>query len=310
MKGFDYMKKISLFETNCTSPLNKLKRKTPYEWDLNIFRGCQHGCIYCYAIDSNKYLENSNFYREIYIKTNIVEKLEEKLKSGRFYDKVINIGGITDSYQPIEAKYRIMPDILKLCIKYTIPIIISTKSDLIMRDIELIDELASKTYVNIGVSLISSDEEIRKKIEPVAVSIKKRLNVVKSFSKTNASIGVHMMPIIPYITDSKENIECIIKKSSENSANYILPGFLYLRGECRPRFFQRMNELFPNESVLLRNLYIDGKIPNYYKSNFYNMFNSLVESYEISTDYLKPYREKMLEIKEKHEHIQMSLFDM
>ncbi|OJT81281.1 radical SAM protein, partial [Clostridioides difficile] len=86
-------------------------------WDLNIYRGCEHGCKYCYAIYSHKYINSNNYFEEIYVKTNIVEKLERQLKSSKWKKEVINIGGVTDSYQPIEADYKIMPEILNLLIK-------------------------------------------------------------------------------------------------------------------------------------------------------------------------------------------------
>ena len=123
-------------EIICATACNKLKRKMPYGWDLNIYRGCEHGCRYCYAMYSHDYMANGEeeYFNDIYLKTNIAEKLEEQLAGRLWKREVVNIGGVTDSYQPIEEKYRLMPEILRLLIKYRTPCIISTKSDLILRD--------------------------------------------------------------------------------------------------------------------------------------------------------------------------------
>ena len=121
-------------EITCASACNKLKRKIPYGWDLNIYRGCEHECRYCYAMYSNEYLGSGDYFEEIYVKTNIAEQLEKELSSPNWKREVVNIGGVTDSYQPAESIYKQMPDILKLMIRYKTPCIISTKSDLILRD--------------------------------------------------------------------------------------------------------------------------------------------------------------------------------
>jgi len=118
--------------------MNKLKRKLPYEWDLNIYKGCEHGCKYCYAMYTHNHL-NGMFDQDIYIKTNVVDVLEKELRKPSWDRSIINIGGVTDSYQPCERDQQIMPEILKLLIKYKTPCIISTKSDLVLRDYDLID---------------------------------------------------------------------------------------------------------------------------------------------------------------------------
>ena len=108
-------------EMTCESALNKLKRKVPFGWDLNIYRGCSHACNYCYAIYSHQYLNSDGFYDDIFVKTNIVEQLEKELSSPSWKREVINIGGVTDSYQRAEETYQFMPRILKLLIKYKTP---------------------------------------------------------------------------------------------------------------------------------------------------------------------------------------------
>lgn len=144
----------------------------PYDYDLNIYRGCAHRCRYCFAIYSQEFLKpqagETNFFEDIFIKDNIVELLERRLASPHWTGAVINIGGVTDSYQPVEAREKRMPEILRLMIRYRNPITISTKSVLMLRDLDLFDELSRLTYVGIASTVTTLDEPVRRVIEPGA----------------------------------------------------------------------------------------------------------------------------------------------
>lgn len=289
------MERITFIEDKCVGALNKLKRKIPYGWDLNIYRGCQHGCKYCYAMYSHQYLDSTSFFNEIHVKTNIVECLEKELRQRSWKREVINIGGVTDSYQAAEKKYKLMPEILKLLIKYETPAIISTKSDLILRDYDLIDELSQITYINIAATITSMDEEIRKKIEPGGVTSMERFEVLKAFRKTNASIGLHVMPIIPFITDKEENFQTMFSLAKECGVDYVLPGTLYLRGSTKKYFLDFVTREFPKESELLHSLYKKGGAGVEYKNSLYEMVNRLRDQYQLSSSYTKPMKEKMMQ---------------
>lgn len=130
-----------------------------------------------------------------------------------------------------------MPEILKLMIKYKTPIIISTKSSLILRDIELINELSKITYVNIACTIITVDDDLRKIIEPGSSPIIERFKVIDQIKKeTKAHAGIHIMPIIPYLTDQPGNLNGLYKMAKKVNADYVLPGTLYLRGHTKPYF--------------------------------------------------------------------------
>ncbi len=281
-------------EISCSTACNRINSsRLPFKWDLNIYRGCGHGCKYCYAIYSHRYLESENYFDDIYVKTNIVEQLEKQLKSKSWKREVVNIGGVTDSYQPVESKYKLMPDILKLMIKYRTPIIISTKSDLILRDFDLIAELASITYVNIASTITSMNEDIRKLIEPNGVESINRFKMLKEFKKTNASVGLHTMPTIPYITDDYENIDSLLYNASDCKVDYILSGVMYLRGKTRYVFFDFIKRELPQLYNKLQYLYRAGGVDKEYKDKFYLMYNSLKEKHNLSTAYIKPMRERL-----------------
>lgn len=292
-------------ETICSTACNKLKRRIPYAWDLNIFRGCEHGCKYCYAMYSHQYLGSEQYFSDIYVKINIAEQLERQLSSPSWQREVVNIGGVTDSYQPIEAQYKLMPDILRLMIKYKTPCIISTKSDLILRDYDLIAELSTITYVNVAATVTCMDESIRAKIEPAGSESMKRFAVLKVFSKTNASTGLHFMPIIPYLTDNRENVDSLYCHAKDSQVDYILPGTLYLRGQTRQAFFAFIKVEYPDLYGPLRDLYKSGGTGKEYKDKLYSMVNALKAKYSLSGNYSAPMKKKLKQM----EHAQLSLFE-
>jgi len=280
-------------QITCSTALNKLKRSIPYGWDLNIYRGCEHACKYCYAIYSHEYL-NENDFSNVFAKTNIAEQLDKELSQPTWKRETINIGGVTDSYQPAEALQKIMPEVLKVLIKHKTPAIISTKSDLILRDYDLIDELSRITYVNVASTIVTTDENIRLKIEPNGSSSLARFAMLKEFRKTNASVGLHTMPIIPYLTDSFTTIEGLCFEAQKANVHYMLPGVLYLRGATRKLFFDFILQTYPEKYTQLKELYKKGGADELYKGKLYSeIVNPLREKYGISSSYIKPMREKM-----------------
>ncbi len=146
--------------------------------------------------------KDSDFFRKIYVKTNIAEALEKQLGARSWKKEVINIGGVCDSYQPAEEKYGLMRKVLSVMIEYESPITISTKSDLILRDYDMLEELAELTHVNVAVTVTTMDEKLSSLLEPVASSPEKRFSVLQAFKDTAATTGLHMMPILPFLTDS------------------------------------------------------------------------------------------------------------
>ena len=280
-------------EVEAKSALHKLKRKIPYGWDLNLYRGCSHNCVYCYAVSSHQHPGCKDFSGKILVKTNIAEVLEKELRAPGWKSDVINIGGVTDSYQAAEQHYLLMPQVLKLLIKYKNPAIISSKSDLILRDYDLIDQLSRLTYINVAQTITSWDEKVREKIEPGAVSSAKRFAVLKKFRKTNASLGLHVMPIIPYLTDHHENLQELCRKGSETKVDYLLPGTLYLRGNTRSRFFDFIQNEYPDLTDQFRMLYKTGSAGKPYKEGMYKALNSFRDKYNLSGSYMKPMKEKL-----------------
>ena len=287
------MAKTIYREINCKSAINKIENKFGFCNDLNIYRGCFHKCHYCYAVYSHKYINSRDFFSEIFVKKNIIEVLEKELSSKNWNREIINLGSVTDSYQPAEKDYKIMPEILKLLIKYKTPMTISTKSDLILRDFDLIDRLSNIVPVRIASTITTADEKLSSLIEPNVISPLKRFETLKEFKKTNAIVGVHAIPVMPFITE--DGLENIFIEAKENNLDYVICEVLNLRGECRKIFLNFVRKNFIEHYK--KYLYIygnNGELKEEYKNKIRKRIKFLEEKYNLnyySVDFEKVYIE-------------------
>ena len=269
-------------EINCKIACNRIDSDfLPFSWDLNIYRGCEHKCQYCFALYSHKYINSTDFFDEIYVKKNIVEQFEKQISSKRWKRTVVNIGGVTDSYQPAEKEYKIMPEILKLCIKYKVPICLSTKSKLILRDFDLFAKLATLVPVDIACTITTLNEKIQQLIEPNASSSQERFNNLKEFSKTNVNTGIFIMPIIPEITDSYNNLNMLYKTAKENNVNYAITTILNLRGETKISFLNFVKNKLPHLYNKIKSHYQSAYVNSVYKKHIYNILNKIEKKYSL-----------------------------
>ena len=307
----------------CKSACTKTKRIMPYKWELNIYRGCEHRCKYCYALYSHKYLESNyggivngneadsnKFFNNIYIKTNIAEELDKQLSKPSWKNEMIAIGTVTDSYQPIERKYELMREVLEVLIKHKNPAVISTKSDLILRDLDLIDELSKLNFINIAVSISSLDENIRGVIEPNTIPSKERLKVLGIVrSQTNASTGIHFMPIIPHLTDSYEHIDAVFKNAERYDIPTVLFGPLNLFGKTRGTFLNSMKKDFSEVYRDILRKYQKGRVDRTYSNDLFNKIKKIRTNYNVETNYIKIIKEKLVDYEKEEDSKQSTLFD-
>lgn len=271
------------------SALHKVKGNFPFRWDLNVYRGCAHGCVYCYALYSHDYLQiGGDFSSQIFVKENLVEVLEKELRKKTWKPEIVNLGGVTDSYQPLERSVEMMRDILKLFIKYRNPLTISTKSNLILRDIDLYSQLARLTHVNVSVTVTTPDESIRQKIEPFASDSASRFAVLKAFAEAGVHTGLHIMPIIPFVTDETSQLETLFQKACQSGVDYLLTGKLYLRGKTRPRFISFMRDQFPDLIQPFTRVYHHEASRLNYITQLNNKIKYLRNKYPINGAYQPP----------------------
>lgn len=277
------------------SSLHKLKPgRLPFPYDLNIYRGCMHKCIYCYAIYSHKYMESDDYYETIFVKENIAEVLDKELSTIK-KKGTINLSGVCDSYQPIEKKFELMRDVLTVLIKHKWPTNISTKSALILRDLDLWKQLSEVASVNIAFTVTTTNDDIAKQIESGASSSTSRLEAASILKKeTCATVGIHLMPIIPYITDHKVSLHTLYKFAYDHDFDYIMPGMMYLRGQTRKVFFQSIRQTHPHLYDKLNRMYQDREYKNNYRTHLYKYIGQLRKQYPLTYDAKNTHKQEKL----------------
>lgn len=267
-------------EIEVKSALHYHSKKFATNYDLNIYRGCEHKCKYCFAqYSSIKYLE-ADFFNDIYVKINIADMLDRELSRKSWKKQFINISGVCDCYQPIEEKYQLMCKVLEILIKHKNPVFILTKSPLILRDIDLIEELSKSTKVCIATTITTLNENIRKKIEPNTKSSVERLNMIKQFAKIkNCITQVMMMPVIPYLTDNTKDIENLYKSCAEVGVDNVITAPINMRGDLKKFFYNFLINNFPNTYEKIQHLYKGAYISKDYNKKFYNFINKIRKKY-------------------------------
>jgi DNA repair photolyase len=230
-----------------------------FETSLNPYRGCEHGCIYCYARPTHEYLGFSaglDFESKIMVKTNAPELLRTELESPRWEPQTLVLSGVTDPYQPVERKLRITRGCLEVLAQFRNPVAIITKNHLVTRDIDLLRELAACNAVAVNVSVTSLDPNLQRILEPRTTSPQGRLDAVSQLRAANIPVGVMVAPIIPGLTDHE--VPKILDACAKAGARFAGYTIIRLPWAVAPLFEHWLEEHFPDrkEKVLgrIRNL--------------------------------------------------------
>lgn len=213
-------------------------------YNMNLYKGCVHGCIYC---DSRSNCYNIENFDEVVLKENALEILEKELRAKK-KKGIIMTGAMSDPYNPFEKDEKVTREALKIIDKYMYGVSIITKSDLVTRDIDILSKIATHLSVTVNITITTANDEITKKIEPFAPSSKRRFEAIKKLSGKDINVGVLLTPTLPFINDTKENITSIIKEAKECGANwvYTFPNFaVSLRENQRDYFYEKLDEYFP-----------------------------------------------------------------
>lgn len=210
-------------------------------YNMNIYKGCYHGCIYC---DSRSECYGIEKFDEVRAKENSLEIINKELKSKR-RTGVISTGSMSDPYNPFEKKYNLTGRALEIVNNYGFGIDIATKSDLIVRDIEVLQKIKEHSPVLCKITITTIDDELCKKIEPNVCVTSKRFEAIRRLSDAGIYTGVLLMPILPFINDTEENILSIVRKAKKCGAKFIYPLFgLTLRNKQRDYFFKSLDNNF------------------------------------------------------------------
>ncbi|MFO7585065.1 MAG: radical SAM protein, partial [Anaerolineales bacterium] len=203
---------------------------------------CQHQCIYC---DSRSECYQIEDFAEIQVKVNALERLSDEIRRKRVKG-TIGTGSMNDPYMPIEAERRLTRGALQIIAAAKFPVHVITKSDLVLRDLDILKEI-SQVYAAVSFTITSADDALAKKLEPGAPVSSRRFAALKTLAENGITAGVTMMPILPFIEDSDENIRALIRMAGDAGAKYILPAFgLTMRGRQRAYFYAKLDQLFPH----------------------------------------------------------------
>lgn len=191
----------------------------PFDAAVNPYRGCEHGCVYCFARPFHEYLGYSaglDFETKIHVKRNAAALLRREFMKPSWKPQTVSLSGVTDPYQPIEAKLRVTRSLLEVFAEFRNPVGLITKNALVTRDIDLLGELAKHNAAGVAVSITTLDESIARKLEPRTSTIEKRFQAVRQLSEAGVPVAVMLAPIIPGLTDS--DIPGIVERAAQAGA--------------------------------------------------------------------------------------------
>ena len=273
------------------------------DYNMNLYRGCSHGCIYCDSRSDCYHIENFDIVKG---KENMLHILENELSKKRVKG-VVGIGAMSDTYNPMEIKYQQTRGALQLISKYGFGVSIDTKSDLILRDIDLLKEINSKNNVIIKFTITTPDDKLSKIIEPNVCESSKRLEAIKILNDNGIFTGIMMNPVLPFITDKEEDIKKLVELASRSGAKFIHTYMgMTLRENQRAYYFEKLDEKFPGVKEKYIKNYGDRYnclVPNY--KQLYKVFTDECDRYEIlykMNDIIRTYK------KESTNDGQISLF--
>ena len=220
-----------------------------FDRSINPYRGCEHGCVYCYARPSHSYLELSpglDFETKLFAKTNAAELLRETLAKPGYTAQPIALGANTDCYQPIERKFRITRQILEVLAECEHPVTLVTKSALVERDLDILAPMAKKNLVKVFVSIGTLDRELARKLEPRAASPQRRLDVLKALSRNQIPCGVMVAALIPALND--KTLEQVLESAAAAGAAEAAYVILRLPNELKDIFRQWLAAHYPQRA--------------------------------------------------------------
>ncbi len=240
-----------------------------FDYSINPYRGCLHGCAYCYARPTHEYLglgAGTDFERTIVVKPHAAELLREAFEKKSWKGDTIVFSGVTDCYQPLEAEYRLTRQCLEVCVEYKNPVGIITKAPLVERDIDVLTELAKHTDVTVTVSIPFWNKETARAMEPYVASPERRLRTIEKLSQAGLRVGVSVAPLIPGLAE--EEFPAVLKAAKSAGASFAFYVLLRLPGSVKPVFESRVREALPLRAEKILRRLEDAHEGKVYRSDF------------------------------------------
>lgn len=241
-----------------------------FRWSINPYRGCYHGCAYCYARPSHQYLGHgagTDFERKIVVKVNAVALLREAFAKRSWRGETIALSGNTDCYQPLEARYRLTRGILETCLEHRNPVGVITKGSVIRRDLDVLAALAREASCRVTMSIAFADDGDARAIEPWASPPSKRFETMRMLADAGVPVGVSLAPLVPGLNDHQ--MPEILERAKEAGATHAFTVLLRLPNEVLPIFDERLAEAFPNRHAKVMNAVREMRGGRMYESTWH-----------------------------------------
>ena len=271
----------------CRSALNRVEGM-PFRWTLNPYRGCTHGCHYCFARRYQSQLElgaGDDFSSVVLVKTNFPEVLERELSGRSLAGEMVALGTATDPYQPIEGRCRLTRRTLAVLIRHPTPVGLVTKGTLAVRDADLLAELSRRTRCTVTFSLPTVDEQAWRSLEPGTAHPLQRLRAVRRLRDAGVDAGVLLAPIVPGISSHPARIERTIKAVADSGAAYVGSLLLHLEGGTRRHFLDFLAREYPQLVAGYGRLYAGKYASASYATRFRTVMGVLKAKYGLRRDH-------------------------
>jgi DNA repair photolyase len=302
---------VEYFTLPAKSVLNRCvsRRGVPFEWTINPYRGCEFGCKYCYARYTHEFMEMRDgvaFEQKIYVKQHAKELLRQELRQVK-EGETIAIGAATDPYQPAEKRYEVTRGILEEFARHEgFHLGIITKSNLILRDLDILQEVARHNRFSVHVTITTLDVELARILEPRAPRPDLRLEAIAQLREAGIRVGMSGSPVLPGITDSPKALESLVRAAAKAGANHVFAGPLFLKPCSAAVFLPFLEKQFPHLVANYKRRY-EGRafLPDSYAKPLAKLVERLREKYGLGRD---PRRDREIIPKMHTEGEQMDLF--
>jgi len=234
-------------EIGCKSVLNRVPGM-PFDWSINPYRGCFHRCVFCYARRTHTFLDRTgldDWGSTIFVKTNAASVLRSELAKATWLGEHVVIGTATDPYQSAEGRYRITRAILSELVRARTPAHIITRSPLVIRDIDVLQDLARAAGVSVAFSLPTLDAKLAKKIEPTVAPPAQRLRAMRTVAEAGIRTGIAIAPVLPFLTDGIDELRTVYRAAADNGASFAWDSVLNLGEVARDAYFQFLQTQYP-----------------------------------------------------------------
>jgi len=279
---------VEYFTLTAKSLLNRCvsRRALPFTWTINPYRGCEFGCRYCYARYTHEFMEMRDgleFEQKIYVKQHAAALLRHDLRRVK-PDEAIALGTATDPYQPAERRYEVTRGILEEFARHRgFELGIVTKSNLIARDLELLQQVAGSNKLSVHITVTTLNVDLARILEPRAPRPDLRLDAVRALSQSGLRVGVSCSPVVPGITDSPKDLEAVIRAAAEAGADYVFANPLFLKPCSAAVFLPFLEQNFPHLAENYRKRYHDRAfLAPAYAKRLSELVKSLRGKYKIS----------------------------